>query len=233
MSNGESVTANREVPINETDSLYTFRPRRNHNRNNLDSSSSDSEEETPDDGAAKRRGGRYQEDPVNKLRRLKLECLELQRQLETKVDEGSAVESADMDVSKGPVESGGRADGKRRSKPKPDTQTMLVQLLELRTGLETAEQSTALQRTTPIIDQKKMKEREDASKSLLSELGSKREAPVLSTSSGQGLQPDTKVDHDDLKSASEMDKRLDALEKRIGAGIDHASTVGLSSRNDK
>lgn len=214
----------------EIDSLYTFHPRRNRIRNGLDTtSSSDSEGTTSSDGAAQRRGGRYQEDPVNKLRRLKLECLELQRQLETKVDEGQVSEPADEVVGQGKIESGG---GKRRPKAKPDTQAMLVQLLEMRTGLETTEQSTALQRTGPIIDQKKIKDREAHSKTLLFELGGKREAPALSNSSGQGLQPDTKVDHDDLESVSEMDKRLDALEKRIGAGIDHASTVGLSSTED-
>jgi hypothetical protein len=181
---------------------------------------------------AKHRGGRYQEDPVNKLRRLKLECLELQRQLETKVDEGQAGEPTDGDVGKDKVESGGRADGRRRPKAKPDTQAMLVQLLELRTGLETTEQSTALQRTTPIIDSKKMRDREASSKTLLSELGTKREAPAMSNGSEHSLQPDTKVDHDDLESVSEMDKRLDALEKRIGAGIDHASTVCLSLTED-
>jgi hypothetical protein len=141
----------------------------------------------------------------------------LQRQLETK-----AAESQD---DRGNVISGGSIDTKRQPKTKPDTQALLVQLLELRTGLETTERSTALQRTAPIVDQKKMKEREDTSKALLSELGSKREPPVLTQGNGQDPPSESQVDHDDLESVSEVDKRLDALEKRIGASIDHASSV--------
>ena len=216
-----------------TGSVYTFRPRipsayLKGQESNSDSSSS---EDGPGTSSTAQRTRRFREDPATKLRRLKLECLELQRQLELDAQSGDAQvdqkividQEKDDEAGSGPV-------AKKTRAKKPDTQALLAQLLELRTGLHRTEQSSVLRTGDTGLDSKKLKVREEASKSLLDGLGAR---PAVSENGNGGASqtikvgPSTQGQAKDVHVVSELDKRLDSLEKRIGAGVDTASAVSF------
>jgi hypothetical protein len=116
----------------------------------------------------------------------------------------------------------------RRTKPKPDTQALLSQLLELRTGLDKTEETASLQRHAPVVDKQKIQSREDENKNLVAELGASREVSALATlatGASRGSTVEAVIDTKELEMVSEMDKRLEALEKRMGVGIDSGSAV--------
>jgi hypothetical protein len=218
-------------------STYTFRPRLAALQFKGDESSSDSEfdEDGHGTGSVAQRTRRFREDPVNKLRRLKLECLELQRQLELEAhsvgDQKDKEENAagETDPEKGPQ------DGKRKNRAKkPDTQALMAQLLELRTGLDKTEQSSAMRAGDIGLNKEQFRAREEASKGLIDGLGARPYTPVAANAqSGRAIdvKPSPKDELQDVHIVTELDRRLDLLEKRIGASIDTASAVSrMSSR---
>lgn len=108
----------------------------------------------------------------------------------------------------------------------------MAQLLELRTGLDKTEQSSLLRAGGVGADPEKLRARVEASKGLVDGLG----AMTTSTIEGTGdaskpvqvyTRPTEQVQ--DVQVVSELDRRLDLLEKRIGAGIDTASAVSCFS----
>jgi nuclear migration protein JNM1 len=225
----------RSIPI--TGSTYTFRPRLPalNVKGEGSSSDSDSEEDGQGTGSTAQRTRRFREDPVNKLRRLKLECLELQRQLEHEAQIIGDQKDKEDGVSEGTNPEKGYQDGKRKHRAKkPDTQALLAQLLELRTGLDKTEQSSVLRVGDTGLDNERLRAREEASKGLVDGLAAKSDTPVAGhVQPGKAIEvkPSPQTELQDVQVVTELDRRLDLLEKRIGAGIDTASAVSRISPN--
>jgi nuclear migration protein JNM1 len=198
-------------------------------------SDSDSGEDSLGTGSTAQRTRRFREDPVNKLRRLKLECLELQRQLEHEVQMDGDQKDKEDGVAEGTDPEKGYQDGKRKHRAKkPDTQALLAQLLELRTGLDETEQASVLRVGNTGLDNERLRAREEASKGLVDRLGAKSDTPVagqVQPRKAIEVKPSPQTELQDVQVATELDRRLDLLEKRIGAGIDTASAVSRSSPN--
>ncbi|KAH8089172.1 Dynamitin-domain-containing protein [Filobasidium floriforme] len=223
------VFGKRSKGLGDNASTYTFRPRLPalYLKGEGSFSDSDSGEDSLGTGSTAQRTRRFREDPVNKLRRLKLECLELQRQLEHEAQIDGDQKDKEDGVAEGTDPEKGYQDGKRKHRAKkPDTQALLAQLLELRTGLDKTEQASVLRVGNTGLDNERLRAREEASKGLVDRLGAKSDTPVAGqVQPGKAIEvkPSPQTELQDVQVATELDRRLDLLEKRIGAGIDTAS----------
>lgn len=162
---------------------------------------------------------KYREDPAHKLRRLKLECLELQRQLESTPQE---TEKPDVDEPSKIASS-----LQRRPRKKPDSQALLNELLKLKTGLDEDESRANHYSESHSLNRKKLEKRRIENQNLVESLDDgatkQKQGPAETRESPEELHP--RSESPPLTNVSELDSRLDRLEKKIGVGIEEGNAV--------
>lgn len=145
--------------------------------------------------------------------------MQLQRQLESTPHEPKLDEQKDSTT--------GGSSTKRRANKAPDSQALLAELLKLKTGLNENESRANHYSDRILLDKTKLERRRTDNQDLVDSLNDTSAATINTLGDTASRKP---VDSESqpaqpISNVSELDSRLDKLEKKIGVGIEDGNAV--------